>query len=67
MTTETKTRTIKLNPLDILHYRLIAKYREYDYEIYSALVGQGTSLLAEIPVAIQEQLVKSDFLLRDKT
>jgi len=63
MTTETKTRTIKLNPLDILHYRLIAKYREYDYQIYSALVGQGTSLLAEMPVAIQEQLVKSDFLL----
>jgi len=67
MTTETKTRTIKLNPLDILHYRLIAKYREYDYEVYSALVAQGTSLLAEMPVAIQKQLVKSDFLLRDKT
>jgi len=66
MTTETKTRTIKLNPLDILHFRLIAKYREYDYEIYSALVGQGTSLLAEMPVAIQKQLVDSDFLLRDK-
>ena len=65
MTTETKTRTIKLNPLDILHYRLIAKYREYDYEIYSALVGQGTSLLAEMPVAIQKQLVDSDFLLED--
>ena len=66
MTTETKTRAIKLNPLDILHFRLIAKYREYDYEIYSALVGQGTSLLAEMPVAIQKQLVDSDFLLRDK-
>jgi|TARA_R110002110_G_C13001178_1_gene675797 hypothetical protein len=65
MTTETKTRTIKLNPLDILHYRLIAKYREYDYEVYSALVAQGTSLLAEMPLAIQEQLVKSDFLLED--
>lgn len=65
MTTETKTRTIKLNPLDLLHYRLIAKYREYDYEVYSALVAQGTSLLAEMPLAIQEQLVKSDFLLED--
>ena len=65
MTTETKTRTIKLNPLDILHYRLIAKYRELDYETYSASVAIGTSILAELPVALQEQLVKSDFLLEN--
>ena len=58
-----KTETIKLSPLDILHYRLIAKYRELDYGTYSASVAIGTSILAELPAALQEQLVNSDFLL----
>jgi hypothetical protein len=58
-----KTKTITLSPLTVLNARVCARYRDYNYETYSALVGEVTSILAQMPESIQKELIKTDFLL----
>ena len=58
-----KTKTITLSPLTVLNARVCARYRDYDYETYSALSGEVTSILAQMPESIQKELIKTDFLL----
>ena len=58
-----KTKTITLSPLTVLNARVCARYIDYDYETYSALVGEVTSILAQMPESIQKELIKTDFLL----
>ena len=61
-----KTKTITLSPLSVLHARLCARYREYDYPVYKALVDEVTSILAQIPEPIQKELVENGFLMPEK-
>ena len=56
-------KTITLSPLTVLNARVCARYRDYDYETYSALVGEVTSILAQMPESIQKELIKTDFLM----
>tara|TARA_R100001082_G_scaffold25606_1_gene12640 strand:+ start:371 stop:580 length:210 start_codon:yes stop_codon:yes gene_type:complete len=58
-----KTRSIKLSPLDLLHYRLCARFRDLDYGLYAFMTNEVTRVLAEMPEDILEQLVESDFLV----
>jgi hypothetical protein len=58
-----KTKTITLSPLTVLNARVCARYRDYDYETYRALVGEVTNILAQMPESIQKELIKTDFLL----
>jgi len=57
-----KTRTIKLGPLDVLHARLCFRYREFDYPVYKALVDEITSIFGAMPESIQKELVEGGFL-----
>ena len=61
--TKTITRTITLSPLTVLNARVCARYRDYDYATYSALVGEVTNILAQMPESIQKELIKTDFLM----
>ena len=44
----------------------MARYRDNDFGEYQALVNVAMDVLKEIPQSIQEELVKSDFLLESK-
>tara|TARA_R110002051_G_C8408527_1_gene449753 strand:+ start:315 stop:515 length:201 start_codon:yes stop_codon:yes gene_type:complete len=59
-------KTITLSPLTVLNARVCARYRDYDYETYSALVGEVTSILAQMPESIQKELIKTDFLMPEE-
>ena len=61
-----KTRSIKLSPLDLLHYRICARFRDLDYGLYAFTINEVTRLLAEMPEDVLEQLVESDFLVSKK-
>lgn len=61
-----KTRSIELSPLDLLHYRLCARFRDLDYGLYAFVTNEVTRVLAEMPDDILEQLIKSDFLVEKK-
>tara|TARA_A100001515_G_scaffold21668_2_gene16461 strand:+ start:2908 stop:3135 length:228 start_codon:yes stop_codon:yes gene_type:complete len=63
---KTKTISIKLSPLDLLHYRLCARFRDLDYGLYAFMINEVTSVLAEMPDDILEQLIESDFLVEKK-
>ena len=58
-----KTKTITLSPLTVLNARVCARYRDYDYQTYSALVGEVTNILAQMPESIQRELIETDFLM----
>ena len=59
---KTKTGTIKLSPLSVLHARLCFRYREFDYPVYAGLVAEITSIFGAMPESIQKELVESGFL-----
>ncbi len=61
-----KNKPIKLSPLSVLSFRVMARYRDNDFGEYQALVNVAMDVLKEIPQSIQEELVKSDFLLESK-
>jgi hypothetical protein len=61
-----KNKPIKLSPLSVLGFRVMARYRDNDFGEYQALVNVAMDVLKEIPKSIQEELVKSDFLLDSK-
>ena len=61
-----KNKPIKLSPLSVLSFRVMARYRDNDFGDYQALVNVAMDVLKEIPKSIQEELVKSDFLLEGK-
>ena len=63
---KTKTISIKLSPLDLLHYRLCARFRDLDYGLYAFMINEVTRVLAEMPEDILERLVESDFLVSKK-
>lgn len=61
-----KNKTIKLSPLSVLSLRVMNRYWDNDFREYKALVNVAMDVLKEIPQSIQEELVKSDFLLDSK-
>lgn len=58
--------SIKLSPLDLLYYRLCARFRDLDYGLYAFMTSEVTKVLAEMPEDILERLVESDFLVEKK-
>ena len=60
-----KNKPIKLSPLSVLSFRVMNRYRDNDFGEYQALVNVAMDVLKEIPQSIQEELVKSDFLLEE--
>ena len=60
-----KNKPIKLSPLSVLSFRVMNRYRDNDFGEYQALVNVAMDVLKEIPKSIQEELVKSDFLLKE--
>tara|TARA_R100001015_G_C4532123_1_gene98255 strand:+ start:135 stop:362 length:228 start_codon:yes stop_codon:yes gene_type:complete len=63
---KSKTISIKLSPLDLLHYRVCARFRDLDYGLYAFMINEVTRVLAEMPEDIIEQLVELDFLVVKK-
>ena len=63
---KTENISIKLSPLDLLHYRLCARFRDLDYGLYAFMITEVTRVLAEMPEDILERLVESDFLVSKK-
>ena len=61
-----KSKPIKLSALSVLSFRVMNRYRDNDFGEYQALVNVAMDVLKEIPKSIQEELVKSDFLLDSK-
>ena len=64
---ETKTITIKQSSLDILHNRLCMRYRELDFGLYCMLINEVTNVLRGIHEDMQDALVKTDFLIPEKS
>ena len=63
---KTENISIKLSPLDLLQYRLCARFRDLDYGLYAFMIYEVTRVLAEMPEDILERLVESDFLVSKK-
>ena len=56
----------KVDPSEILTNRLRAQYKKYKFPYRPERLMHIECLFQEMPLSIQEQLVDSDFLLRDK-